>query len=180
VLESLKLLLDEPKLADLVIADLARWQDWSVIDRLVTIFKDAKADNIFVREPIVNYLRACPLPEAAAAVQELEAIDPEAVRRAATLAGLAGIAAAGEGAGLAPPMPAGDEETALAEKISPVVGDEEPGVAAAAPLASTNPTGQQAKPAPNTNWKWALWAGIVLAVAVLARTMLRPGVSGAG
>ena len=178
VLESLKLLLDEPKLADLVIADLARWQDWSVIDRLVAIFKDAKADNIFVREPIVNYLRACPLPEAAEAVKELEAIDPEAVRRAATLAGLAGIAAAGEGAGLAPPLPAGgDEETALAQKIGAVVGDEEPGVAAAAPLTGT---GAAAKPAPTTTWKWALWAGIVLAVAVLARTMLKPGVSGAG
>jgi hypothetical protein len=71
VLQSLRLLLAEPKLADLVIADLARWQDWSVVDRLVTLFKDAKSDNIFVREPIVNYLRACPLPEAAAAVENV-------------------------------------------------------------------------------------------------------------
>jgi len=178
VLKSLKLLLDEPKLADLVIADLARWQDWSAIDRLVTIFKDAKADNIFVREPIVNYLRACPLPEAAAAVKELEAIDPEAVRRAATLAGLAGVVAAGDGA--APPPPAGGDDTALAKTINPVVGDEEPGVAAAPPPAATSPTAQPAKPAPTTTWKWALWAGIVLAVAVLARTLLKPGVSGAG
>ena len=61
VLASLRLLLAEPKLADLVIADLARWQDWSVVDRLVNLFETATADNIFVREPIVNYLRACPL-----------------------------------------------------------------------------------------------------------------------
>jgi len=90
VLQSLRLLLEEPKLADLVIADLARWQDWSVIDRLVELFETAEADNIFVREPIVNYLRACPLPEAAAAIAKLEKIDPEAVRRAATLAAFAG------------------------------------------------------------------------------------------
>ncbi len=180
VLKSLKLLLDEPKLADLVIADLARWQDWSAIDRLVTIFKDAQADNIFVREPIVNYLRACPLPEAAAAVKELEAIDPEAVRRAATLAGLAGIAAAGDGSAPPPPPPAGGDDTALAKTINPVVGDEEPGVAAAPPPAATSPAAQLAKPTPNTTWKWAIWAGIVLTVAVLARTMLKPGVSGGG
>lgn len=177
VLRSLKLLLDEPKLADLVIADLARWQDWSVIDRLVTIFKDAKADNIFVREPIVNYLRACPLPEAAAAVKQLETIDPEAVRRAATLAGLAGITAAGDGtAPASPPGPTG-ADTALAGQINTVVGDEEPGVSAAP--TGTSPAAPPAKPAPATTWKWALWAGIVLAVAVLARTLLKPGVSGA-
>ncbi|MFM7138054.1 MAG: hypothetical protein ACKO1M_13445 [Planctomycetota bacterium] len=175
VLQSLKLLLDEPKLADLVIADLARWQDWSVIDRLVTIFKEAKADNIFVREPIVNYLRACPLPEAAAAVSELATIDPEAVRRAATLAGLAGVATAGDGTD--PQPPASGDANALAQAISPVVGDEEPGVAAVDPSPAIRPA---AKPAPTTTWKWALWAGIVLAVAVLARTMLKPGVSGGG
>ena len=97
VLASLRLLLAEPKLADLVIADLARWQDWSVIDRLVELFEKAEADNIFVREPIVNYLRACPLPQAAAAIARLEKIDPEAVRRAATLAAFAGAAGGAPG-----------------------------------------------------------------------------------
>jgi len=90
VIASLRLLLQEPKLADLVIADLARWQDWSAIDRLVELFEKAEADNIFVREPIVNYLRACPLPQAADAIVRLEKIDPEAVRRAATLAAFSG------------------------------------------------------------------------------------------
>jgi len=93
VLASMRLLLEEPKLADLVIADLARWQDWSAIDRLVELFEQAEADNIFVREPIVNYLRACPLPQAADAIVRLEKIDPEAVRRAATLAAFSGAIA---------------------------------------------------------------------------------------
>jgi hypothetical protein len=102
VLASLRLLLAEPKLADLVIADLARWQDWSVIDRLVELFEKAEADNIFVREPIVNYLRVCPLPEAAAAIARLENIDPEAVRRAATLAAFAGSAGGTSGTSATP------------------------------------------------------------------------------
>jgi hypothetical protein len=182
VLSSLRLLLDEPKLADLVIADLARWQDWSVIDRLVTIFKDAKADNIFVREPIVNYLRACPLPEAATAAHELEAIDPEAVRRAATLAGLAGIAAAipTEDVPLAADLPPAD--AMLASKIGQVHGDEDPTDnapgrdVAAASVSPSEPAAAPPATAGN-GWKWALWAAVVLAVAIAARAVLAPSTS---
>ncbi len=180
VLASLRLLLDEPKLADLVIADLARWQDWSVIDRLVAIFKDAKADNIFVREPIVNYLRACPLPAAATAIRELEAIDPEAVRRAATLAGLAGITAvAGSGAPAEEPGSPTDD-VALANQIGAVLGDEDP--TDNAPRSDVAVTTVEAPSAPQphaaSGWKWAVWAAVVLAVAVLGRAALRPGSTG--
>jgi hypothetical protein len=191
VLESLRLLLAEPKLADLVIADLARWQDWSVVDRLVTLFKEAKADNLFIREPIVNYLRACPLPEAAAAVTELEKIDPEAVRRAATLAGLSGLVASGTAAAAqdtgdgddnAGPPPTGDvpsaptaDDMALAATIAPVQGDEEPTDSAEKTLAAS----PSAKPAPEAapateSWKWILWAALVLVIAGVARAALRP------
>ena len=196
VLASLRLLLDEPKLADLVIADLARWEDWSAIDRLVTLFKEAQADNIFVREPVVNYLRACPLPEAATALTELEKIDPEAVRRAATLAGLAALTTAApaggsEGkvdggaddsnfddsgdigarppasSGAAGPTPA---ELALAKRITPVIGDDEslvPGRPAAESPAA-------AAPARSAAWTWALWAAAVVLVAIVSRAVLRP------
>jgi hypothetical protein len=193
VLASLRLLLQEPKLADLVIADLARWQDWSAIDRLVTLFKEAQADNIFVREPIVNYLRACPLPEAATAVAELEKIDPEAVRRAATLAGIAGLVASGtavpaaepadaddnSGQGLAPPPPDAAEGS-LPIAVAPVLADDDatddvpgrdpaqPAVAAPAPA---TPTG-----APR--WKWILWGVVVLAIAVVSRAAMRPAPAG--
>jgi len=195
VLASLRLLLEEPKLADLVIADLARWEDWSVVDRLVTLFKDAEADNIFVREPVVNYLRACPLPEAAAALTELARIDPEAVRRAATLAGLAAMTAAAtpDGAGgQQVPDDGGDDdsgdigarphagsaaadtggptpaELALAKRITPVIGDDESLV-----------PGRQAVPAPetpagSTTWTWAIWAAAVVLIAIVSRAVLRP------
>ena len=82
LLAALRTMLDRPQLADLVIPDLARWEDWSAIDRLVTLFKEAKADSIWVRVPVINYLRACPLPEAKAKIEELAKIDPESVKRA--------------------------------------------------------------------------------------------------
>src|SRR6056297_176761 len=81
LLPSLHHILARPELADLVISDLARWGDWSQIDQLTELFVEATEDNNFVRVPVVNYLRACPLPEAAAALKKLEEIDPESVRR---------------------------------------------------------------------------------------------------
>jgi hypothetical protein len=191
VLESLRHLLEEPKLADLVIADLARWQDWSAVDRLVELFKTATADNIFVREPIVNYLRACPLPAAAAAVKDLEKIDPEAVRRAATLAGLAAAIATGTttGSGAAVPAADGDggkpavppapvsapgEEAALAKKIAPVLADEE----ATDSVPGADPTALPKPASPSVSgktWRWGLWAAVVLIVAILSRAALRSG-----
>lgn len=84
ILLVLRHLLDRPVLADLVIPDLARWGDWSVMPKLVQLFKDADETNSWVRVPVVNYLRACPLPEAEEYLAQLEEIDPEAIRRANT------------------------------------------------------------------------------------------------
>jgi hypothetical protein len=155
----------------------------------VTLFKEAQADNIFVREPIVNYLRACPLPEAAAAITELEAIDPEAVRRAATLAGVAGLIAA------APPAADDDDnagppgsttladptalDAALATAIAPVRGDEDPtDITAAEPPA----TEQTAVPAAGGSmvawWKWLIWAGVVIAIGIVSRAAMRTAPTG--
>jgi hypothetical protein len=188
VLASLRLLLEEPKLADLVIADLARWQDWSAVDRLVTLFKEAQADNIFVREPIVNYLRACPLPEAAAAITELEAIDPEAVRRAATLAGVAGLIAAApaadddDNAGPPGPTTLADPTTlnaALATAIAPVRGDEDPTDITVAEPPATAENAVRAVGGPTVVWwKWLIWAGVVIAIGIVSRAAMRTTVTG--
>jgi hypothetical protein len=40
---SMRILLDRPELADLVIADLARWKDWDVQDRLMALYIQALA-----------------------------------------------------------------------------------------------------------------------------------------
>ena len=80
--ESMRHMLARPTLADLVIPDLTRWQDWSALPRLVELFKTADENSAWVRVPVVNYLRACPLPEAKTHLAELTKIDPEAVKRA--------------------------------------------------------------------------------------------------
>jgi hypothetical protein len=192
VLKSLRLLLNEPKLADLVIADLARWEDWSVVDRLSELFEKATADNIFVREPVVNYLKACPLPEAAAAITKLEKIDPEAVRRAATLAGFAEALAAKPVDAAAKPdddaeagdpsaagLPPGDvskeataEDAALAARIAPVIADD--GTGEEGP-ADSNAAAAVAAESEKSRWiklKWAAWAVIVLVIAIFSRSAL--------
>jgi len=197
VLQSLRLLLKEPKLADLVIADLARWGDWSVIDTLSDLFVKADADNIFVREPVVNYLKACPLPEAAVALEKLEKIDPEAVRRAATLAGFAGAPSPKQPSGDAEdesdaqPSPAtlrhssgatvsneaAPEDTALAARISPVLADEE---------ATDDRDGVDPSQVPVADgktdskswvifWKWGVWGAVVLLVGFFSRSAFRSG-----
>ncbi len=84
IVQSMRLMLERPEFADLVIPDLARWQDWSQVERLSRLFKEADEDTSWVRVPVVNYLRACPLPEAKEQLIELEKVDPKAVKRAAT------------------------------------------------------------------------------------------------
>ncbi len=80
--EGMRHMLNRPTLADLIIPDLTRWQDWTVMDRLVKLFKDADMESSWVRLPVVNYLRACPLPEAKVYLEELAKIDPDVVKRA--------------------------------------------------------------------------------------------------
>ncbi len=84
LLSALRIVLDRPQLADLVIPDLARWKDWKSMERLVQMFKDSGKKSSWVRVPIINYLRACPLPEAKEQLELLADIDPDAIRRATT------------------------------------------------------------------------------------------------
>lgn len=56
--QSMRLLLDRPELADLVIADLARMKDWSVQDQLIQLY-DAEAYNIpSIKRAIVRFTLA--------------------------------------------------------------------------------------------------------------------------
>ena len=83
-IEALRLMLDRPALADLVLPDLSRWEDWDNIDKLVELFKASTKEMNYVRVPIINYLRVCPRPEAKAKLEELAKIDPESYKRALT------------------------------------------------------------------------------------------------
>jgi hypothetical protein len=84
LVQSLRFMLDRPQLADLVIPDLARWEDWGCMDKMVELFKTADEKSTWVRVPVINYLRACPKPEAKKHIEELEKVDPAAVKRANT------------------------------------------------------------------------------------------------
>jgi hypothetical protein len=86
IVQSMRLVLDHPRVADQAIMDLARWQDWSVMDRIVGLFKSNDSEvTSWVRVPVINYLRACPLPKAKDYIAELRKIDPKAVRQSETL-----------------------------------------------------------------------------------------------
>ena len=90
VLQALRLMLERPKYADLVIPDLARWEDWQATPQLVQLFKDATKENSWVRVPVLRFLQASPKPEAKAYIEELSKIDPSAARRAASFFPLPG------------------------------------------------------------------------------------------
>jgi hypothetical protein len=54
--QSMRILLDRPELADLVIADLARWQDWSVMDQLMSMYDVEEYSIPSVKRAIVRYM----------------------------------------------------------------------------------------------------------------------------
>ncbi len=56
--QSMRILLDRPKLADLVIADLARWKDWSVQDRLMKLYGADEYNIPSIKRSIVRYMLA--------------------------------------------------------------------------------------------------------------------------
>ena len=84
LLESIQLVLQRSELADLVVADLARWEDWSQVDRLVKMYAEADPNENWIRVPVINYMRKCPLPVAEDVLKKLKAIDPKAFKRAET------------------------------------------------------------------------------------------------
>lgn len=57
--QSMRSFLDRPDLADLVIADLARWKDWSVQERLMEIYGAPEYDVASVKRAIVRYFLVC-------------------------------------------------------------------------------------------------------------------------
>ena len=54
--ESMRILLDRPELADLVIADLCRWKDWSIQDRLMKIYGEGEFNIPSMKRAIVRYM----------------------------------------------------------------------------------------------------------------------------
>jgi hypothetical protein len=90
LLASMRLLLNNQDFADQVVLDLSRWEDWSVLDRLVEMFKKSDEKG-YIRQPVISYLTvASDQPgdvgtRAKAAMAELEKVDPETVKTAKSL-----------------------------------------------------------------------------------------------
>jgi hypothetical protein len=99
LLESMRLALDHKEFADQVIPDLTRWEDWDVMPRLVTMFKESPKDD-WIRQPVASFvLVAAEQPgevgeQAKATVAELEALDAETVERARSLSAFSFLARA--------------------------------------------------------------------------------------
>ena len=104
LLKSVRLLLDNAEIADQIIPDLARWEDWSVLERLVEMFKVSEP-NAWIRQPVVSYvLTAADQPgdvgtRAGEALAQLEQIDPEGVKRARSYMAFAFLGRANDAAG---------------------------------------------------------------------------------
>lgn len=112
ILQGFHSLLDRPDLADLIIPDMIRWEDWSQVERLVKLFKEADKKSNWVRVPIINYLRMCPRPEAKEHLAELAKMDPESFQRAESFFPLSGgnTAASAAPAAAGVPAPAGSQK----------------------------------------------------------------------
>lgn len=54
--QSMRLLLDRPEMADLVIADLARWKDWSLQDKLMKMYGEGEYNVPSIKRAIVRYM----------------------------------------------------------------------------------------------------------------------------
>lgn len=57
--QSVRLLLERPQFAELVIADLARWKDWSAMPKLMTMYRIGDSDARYTNRAIVRYLLTC-------------------------------------------------------------------------------------------------------------------------
>jgi hypothetical protein len=149
LLQGLRMMLDRPQLADLVIPDLARWEDWSVVDKLVELFKNSNDESSWVRVPVVNYLRACPLPEAKTRLDELAKLDPESIKRANSFFPLGG---APPPTAAAPNAASGPDKKSDAQQVTAPSAPSAPSQAPAEPAsatgeAKTSPDAPQPKPA---------------------------------
>jgi hypothetical protein len=145
LLESMRLALDHHEFADQVIPDLTRWEDWSVLPRLVRMFQEAPSDD-WIRQPVASYLLVAAEQggevgaEATAALQEIEALDPATVKRARSLAAFSMLSRKTPAAEAnAAPVPATPNSPALPSSPAPATGPAT-GPAAAATIVDPTPS----------------------------------------
>jgi hypothetical protein len=59
LMQSMRLLLEQPELSDMAITDLARWKDWSIQDRLMSLYGKGPYNTRTIKTAIIRYMLAC-------------------------------------------------------------------------------------------------------------------------
>lgn len=77
---AMRTLLDRPELADLVVTDLGRWSDWSVLDRLMDLYGKENYDIDSIKRAIVRFY----LVAESSGPKDPKAPVPEHVKKAKT------------------------------------------------------------------------------------------------
>lgn len=57
--ESMRSLLDRPRLTEIVVTDLSRWKDWGATDELLKLYPDERYSDRYSRRSIVAFLMLC-------------------------------------------------------------------------------------------------------------------------
>ena len=66
-------------LADLVIEDMRRWQDWDLTPSVLALFGKKGFDAPIMRRAIVRYALSCPRDEAKRLIADLKTKDPQLI-----------------------------------------------------------------------------------------------------
>ena len=74
--------LERPEFAAEALTDLARWKDWGIIKQVAALYQRKGYNDPFIRRAIVGYLKTCPEPQSAAALEQLRRIDPKGIAEA--------------------------------------------------------------------------------------------------
>lgn len=82
VVLTLRGMLRRPELADLVMNDLTKAEDWQSMDDIMRLYRASDEKSMWIRVPAIHYLQSCPLPQAEAYLRECERLDPAAYARA--------------------------------------------------------------------------------------------------
>ncbi|HKD37532.1 MAG TPA: hypothetical protein VKB78_12055 [Pirellulales bacterium] len=82
VAEAVAQVLDRPEFAAEALPDLARWKYWKPVSRMAEYYDRKEYSDPFTRRAIVGYLKACPEPAAATALERLRRGDPKGVEEA--------------------------------------------------------------------------------------------------
>jgi hypothetical protein len=77
--QAVRNLLARPEFAAAAITDLARWQDWQPLSRIVALYENKAYAEPGIQRAIVGYLITCPDSAASTALARLRAADPQGV-----------------------------------------------------------------------------------------------------